>query len=500
MTPALPWGRLDGPTLLTARWVLGHADGQHVLLPNGEIVFENGTVTFAGHAYPGPVARRVDYGAALIAPGFVDLDALSDLDTTILGFDNGPAWKKGRVWPRSYLRAGPFEMYSEEELAFQKRYAFAHLLRNGITTALPIASLFYREWAETVAEFEAAAEVAESLNLRAYLGPAYRTGGMVVEDDGTIGTDFDEARGLRGLDEAIAFCRRNEGRANGLIRTMLSPDRVETCTPQLLRRSAAAAADLDVPWRQHAVQSAMEVGTVRRLHGMTTPEWLDSLGVLSPRLIVPHATAVTGTPRNPQPGRDLEILRDGGVSIAHCPLVSARGGGAISSFRRYREMGLNIGMGTDTWPADMLLNLQTGLLLCRVVENDAAACRAEDLFDAATLGGARAVGRGDLGRLSPGARADIVVWDLSAPHLGQIIDPIQTLMIAGRGTDARTVIVDGRASMQDGAIPGVDWDAWGARAQAQFDRMVALYPQRTFGHPPVEEIFSSAYPVRRPPA
>ncbi|UFN46944.1 amidohydrolase family protein [Roseomonas sp. OT10] len=487
--PSLPWGRLEGPTLLTARWVLGHEAGRHLLLREGELVFEDGAVTFAGHGYAGPVARRVDYGAALIAPGFVDLDALSDLDTTILGFDNQPAWRKGRVWPRSYVEAGPFEMYSPQELAFQKRYAFAHLLRNGITTALPIASLFYREWGETVEEFTAAAEAAEALNLRVWLGPAYRSGGQVVEADGRIVADFDAPRGLRGLEEAIAFCRANEGRAGGLVRTMLAPDRVETCTPDLLRRTAAAAADLGVPWRQHALQSAQEVAIVRDLHGTTPAEWLASLGVLSPRLIVPHATVVSG--------RDLALLRDGGVTIAHCPLVTARGGAAIDSFARYRAMGLNLGLGTDTWPADMLLNMQIGLLLCRVREGRADACRAEDLFDAATLGGARALGRDDLGRLAPGARADIVVWDLAASHLGQVIDPVQTLLLSGRGTDARTVIVDGRASMQEGEIPGVDWAAWGVQAQAQFDRLVSLYPRRTFGHPPAEAIFSSAYPVRR---
>src|SRR6185436_6309743 len=112
-----------------------------------------------------------DAGRALVGPGFVDLDALADLDTTVLGFDAQPAWRKGRVWPRSYMDTGPVEMYSPDELAFQKRYAFAWLLRNGITTALPIASLFYRAWGETTEEFEAAAAIAGELGLRVYLGP-----------------------------------------------------------------------------------------------------------------------------------------------------------------------------------------------------------------------------------------------------------------------------------------------------------------------------------------
>ena len=64
---------------------------------------------------------QADYGSALIAPGFVDLDALGDLDTTILGFDNQPAWRKGRVWPRSYVERGSYEMYSPEDAERQGR-------------------------------------------------------------------------------------------------------------------------------------------------------------------------------------------------------------------------------------------------------------------------------------------------------------------------------------------------------------------------------------------
>ena len=87
------------------------------------------------------------------------------------------------------------------------------MLLNGITTALPIVSLFYREWGETTSEFSAAATVAGELGLRVYLGPAYRSGGLVVEVDERIVPEFDEARGLRGLEEAIAFCHAYEDAA-----------------------------------------------------------------------------------------------------------------------------------------------------------------------------------------------------------------------------------------------------------------------------------------------
>jgi cytosine/adenosine deaminase-related metal-dependent hydrolase len=494
-----PAPRPAGRILLTARWIVGHRDGRHVLLENGELVFEDGAIVFVGHGFAGEVARRIDYGEALVGPGFVDLDALADLDTTILAYDNQPAWRKGRIWPRSYIAAGPVEMYSAEELAFQKRHAFAQLIRNGITTALPIASLFYRAWGETPEEFAHAATAAASLGLRVYLGPAYRTGNMVVEADGRVTTHYDEARGLAELDAAIAFCRAHEDTAGGLVRTMLAPDRIETSTPELLRRTAAAGRELGVPVRLHCCQSKIEYDLVLAQHGMSPPEYLRSLGFITARTLLPHGTYVSGSRHIARPGNDLEIIRDGGATIVHCPLVSARHGSAIDHFARYRAMGLRIGMGTDTAPPDMILNMQLGMMLCRVMAGAVDSCRSEDLYDAATIGGADALGRRDLGRLQPGARADIAVLDLTRPHLGQRIDPIQTMMLTAHGRDIRHVIVDGRFVMTDGVIPGIDEAADAARAQAQFERLMAQYPRRTFGHPPVEEIFSSSYPVLRAP-
>ena len=149
----LPLGeRPAGRWSLTADWVVVDTPAGRRLAPQGEVVIENDRVIHAGGRFEGEVAARHHMGAALIAPGFVDLDALADLDTTLLAFDNHPGERKGRVWPRSYVGRGPYEMYTPEDLVFQKRFAFGQLLLNGITSAAPIASLFYREWGETVAE------------------------------------------------------------------------------------------------------------------------------------------------------------------------------------------------------------------------------------------------------------------------------------------------------------------------------------------------------------
>jgi len=479
--------RPGGRTLLTATWVLGHRNNSHCLIRNGEVVIDGGEIMFVGSRFPGEVARRIDFGDAMVSPGFIDLDALSDLDTTILGIDHHPGWAKGRVWPRSYVEAGPYEMYSIEELAFQKRFAFAQLLLNGITTAAPIASLFYREWGETVAEFEAAAEAAGEMGLRVYLSPAYRSGGMVLDGPGAMSPIFDEERGFKGLEDSVEFIGRQSGRFGDLVRGLLVPDRVETCTIELLRRTDAAARELGCKIRLHMVQGSMEVDTVRGLHGSTAPVWLANAGLLSNRLIAPHATSATA--------EDLDLYAANGVSVVHCPLVSARSGNTLNSFSRCRQRGINIAMGTDTAPADMLLNLLAGLITCRINDGAPDRVRCADLFDAATLGGARALDREDLGRLASGARADIAVFALDDAIMAPSIDPITTLVAGGSGKVTRAVFVDGRLSMRHGEVAGIDIRVARHRAQQQFDGLIAKYPERSFGHPPVSEIFPPSYPV-----
>ena len=247
--------------------------------------------------------------------------------------------------------------------------------------------------------------------------------------------------------------------------------------------------------RQHSCQSKIEYELVLKQHGMSPPEWMASLGYLTERTLLPHGTYVSGSRHITRPGRDLEVIRDSGATIVHCPLVSGRGGGAIDHFGRYKAMGLKIGLGTDTAPSDLVANMQIGMILARVMTGSPLAVRSEDYYDAATTGGADALGRPDLGRLAPDARADITVFDLDRPHTGQVIDPIQTMMLTGHGRDFSTVVIDGRFVMENRVIPDSDEAADNARAQTQFEHVMAQYPRRTLGHPAAGAIFSSSYPV-----
>ena len=146
----------------------------------------------------------------------------------------------------------------------------------------------------------------------------------------------------------------------------------------------------------------------------------------------------------------------------------ARRARTLDSWARYRAAGVNLALGTDTYPRDLIMQMRTASYFGKVTSRDLSAASAAEVFEAATLGGARALGRDDLGRLAPGACADIIVIDLTGGgtlRYGPVRDPVKSLVECGIGDDVETVVVDGVVRMRDRVIPGVDLAALRRAAQ-----------------------------------
>jgi cytosine/adenosine deaminase-related metal-dependent hydrolase len=239
--------------------------------------------------------------------------------------------------------------------------------------------------------------------------------------------------------------------------------------------------------RLHCCQGLGEVAMVEQLRGASPLGWLQQLGLLNPRSLLPHGIYTQGDD-------DLQRLVDGGASLVHCPVVFARDGEALNSFGRYRAKGINVALGTDTWPADLLDNMRQGLNIARLMEGGNALTSTLDMYNAATLGGAKALGRDDIGRLAPGAKADITVFSLRGLHLGPLFDPLKNLVLAGRGDDCIASYIDGRCVMQDGQVQGVDYPALQRQAQRQFEKLMRSHSDRAFGQPDWKTLFQPAIP------
>jgi cytosine/adenosine deaminase-related metal-dependent hydrolase len=490
-------------TKIIGEYVVGYdpVARDHLIYRQGEVVYEEDTILFVGHHYAEPVDQVIDAGLALISPGFIDLDALADIDHAILDTWVDPERDLGLLWSADYFQHRRHDLFTREEEAFKHRYALSQLALNGITTFMPIAGEYYKRWCETYEEWADVVDILGEIGLRGYLGPSYRSGINVVHADGRRDVLWDEAEGLAGLRDAVRLVEEFDGTHNGRVKGCLLPARIETVTLDLLRRTKAAAASLGCLTRLHCLQGAMELRFMRQWYGKTTMQVLEELALLGPHFLIPHALLIGGHSHAEYPySGELEILAESGTPVIHCPLAYAHGARALESFRRYRAAGVTLAMGTDTFPPDMIRVMEHGLTAGNLVEGEKSAHQAADFFRAATLGGAEALGRDDLGRLAPGAKADIVVIDLTDYRLGPIDDPIRTLVMMGTGHAVRTVIVDGRPVVQDGQIPGMDVDAMRAQAQAYHAKMRAAYSERDYRRRPEAELFPPSFRTIQPPS
>ena len=208
---------------------------------------------------------------------------------------------------------------------------------------------------------------------------------------------------------------------------------------------------------------------------MTSIELLQHVGLMSDKLNIGHGNLTADNVlASYSGGHDLEIMGSHRCSISHCPVNIARRARFLDSWQSYRKAGVNIALGTDTYPRDMILQMRNASYFGKVASRNLKAATAAEVFEAATLGGARSLGRDDIGRLAPGAKADIIVIALDGGgtlRFGPVRDPIKSLVDCGIGDDVETVIVDGKMCIEDGRSPAIDFADLRARAQAAGERV-----------------------------
>jgi 5-methylthioadenosine/S-adenosylhomocysteine deaminase len=472
-------------TQIKATWIVGHAAGRHRLIHDGVVVYEANKIVHVGKSFEGRIDQTIDASGKLVAPGFIDTHVHSGhrashrliTDTGRPMYYGQPFLeisvpKEGKVVhgdPR-YLKHG--DAGSKAAFELNATFTVAELLRNGVTTFVEFGS-------QERVQDALLAEVTR-LGTRAYLAPGYDCGRWVGDDKGRLKRVRNDELGLAGLATALEWIERHGGAAEGRVRGILVPREVETSSVELLRRTREEANARQLPMATHAAYSVLEFQDVVREHMMTPIELLDSLDMLRPTMNIGHGNFIADNPNlNYASGRDLELMGRAGVSISHCPINIVRRGRVLDNWRTYRQAGVNISIGSDTYPRDMIMNMRTASYLGKIMSHSYFATSAAEVFEAASLGGAKSVGRDDLGRLEPGALADIVVIDLSGRNslrYGPVRDPVKSVIECGVGDDVDTVIVDGKVCMQNGVIPGVDFGKLRAAAQTAGETIWATLP------------------------
>jgi cytosine/adenosine deaminase-related metal-dependent hydrolase len=444
-------------TLIQGGWIVGYQHGRHAILRNGVVVWEDDRILHVGPTFDGTADRVIDASAMLVAPGFVNLHAVANLDIQTLALDRDEGLFAA---DRAYAvdGRGEFEL-TGARLRASARFSLAQLLKGGSTTIVEITTMGPSRFEVPRDEAPVLAETAGELGARLYVSHQFRAGKRYVDGQGWPRCHWDEAAALAGLAYGREIVARYEGAYGDRIRTMIFPYQYDACTPAVLTAAREAAREVNVPIHMHTSQTLFEFHDSLARFGKTPVQLLDSIGFLDERTILTHLLYTTLHPQSGFPegdDSDLGIVADRGTTVAHCPVVYARRDRILDSFSRYRNRGINVVLGTDTFPQEMIEEMRWAALGDKWQTRDANAGKARDVFNAATLDGAKALGRDDLGRLAPGAKADIVLIDFSSLHIGPVDDPIKTLVYAAQGSDVHTVIVDGRIVVEAGALPGLD--------------------------------------------
>jgi 5-methylthioadenosine/S-adenosylhomocysteine deaminase len=479
LTPAPP-----RTIIRNAAWLVAWDEvaQSHVYRRDTDLTIEGGTIAGIGSAGPVNDGVEIDGSGFAIFPGFVDIHAHPSSEPMLKGLTDEVGSRQ--LYMSSLYEFLPLFEGDAEGRRAATEVALCELMQSGVTTVCDLSAA-RDDWLDTLG----------ASGVRAYAAPMFRSGRWFTPNGHEVRYDWDEKAGRDGLDRALRLIDRARQHPSGRLGGVLSPAQIDTCTEELLRDSAAAARERRLPLQIHAAQSVVEFQEIMRRHGCTPIEWLKRTGVLGENAIIGHAIFLDHHSWLHWPTRnDLALLSETGTSVAHCPTVFSRRGIVLEDFGRYRAAGINLGIGTDTFPHNFVEELRTAAILARVAAGQAHAVTAADIFTAATVGGARALGREDLGRIAPGAKADFVMVDIAHPAMQPLYDPVRSLIYAAGERAVQHVFVGGQQVVRGGKAVAFDYADASARLEAAQRRAIEKVPRFDWAKRSAAEIMPPTFP------
>ncbi len=357
---------------------------------------------------------QADSGAALdlrpwvLMPGLVDLHAhLPQLPNAGVGAGlDLLTWLERYIFPLER----DFDVPTAELIAPAAFRAFA---RAGTTTVVAYGAL----WAESL---DACFRAAEAHGIRAVIG-------KVMMDRLSYDTDRDPSDVLElSMHQSADLCARWHGRDDGRLMYAFTPRFAVSCSEEMLRRSAQAAAEAGVYWQTHLSEDRGEVAEVRRLFPDTIDytDVYDRAGGLNRSAILAHGIHLSD--------REVARLAESGAVIVHCPGSNLFLASGAMPLARYLAAGIRVGLGTDVAggpDAPLFSVMRAGAYTQNALRaaglSDAPPLTPADWLRLGTLAGAEALGLADrIGSIEVGKEADLIV-----------IDPSVTLPLEGVGAN-----------------------------------------------------------------
>lgn len=439
--------------LYSARWVLPISSSS---IKNGAIAIDGSQITDVGTRvsliakYPDAAVR--DFPDAVILPGLINAHSHLEL-TAMRGFLESEE-SDFTGWLRK-LTVARLELMTPDDRYVSAAWGAIEAVRAGVTALADASDGAY-----------------ESMN--------------AVRDVGLRGIVFQESFGPDprlandNFAELTAKVARLVELQTPLVRVGVSPHAPYTVCGRQLELISEFASTEDLPVMMHAAESIAEEmflregqGTFAQAHakrdiewhapGLSTIQFLKRHCVLETKPLLAHCIRVDNA--------DIEMLKESGARIAHCPKSNAKLGHGRAPFSMFLDRGIAVGLGSDSVASnntcDILEEARFATLLARAEIdelNEQRMLTASEALHAATAGGARALAlEGHTGELSEGFQADFAVVSLAGPHQLPSYDPINTLVFASSGRDVVLTVVAGREVFSAGQVMTIDEERVAAR-------------------------------------
>jgi 5-methylthioadenosine/S-adenosylhomocysteine deaminase len=414
--------------VIDARWVVPvEPDG--VVLDDHSVAVRDGRIAAllptAQAARTYAPARRVTLDRHVLIPGLVNLHTHAAMSLMRGLADDRPlmAWLKEHIWPVELKHVSPAFVYDGTLLAC------AEMLRGGVTC---FNDMYFFP--------DAAARACLDSGMRASLGI------IAVEFPSAYASDPDDylAKGLAlrdrlGAEQRLSFC--------------MAPHAPYTVSDRTFARLATLAEELDLPVHIHLHETEEEIRVSLATHGKRPLGRLDSLGLVSPRLIGVHAIHLTDA--------EIAMLARNGCSIAHCPSSNLKLASGFAPVAALLDAGVNVGLGTDGAASnnrlDLFQEMRTAALLAKAVSGSAEVMPARTALYCATLGGARALGLDDrCGSITPGKAADLCAVAFAEPETQPCYEPVSHLVYVCGRENVSHVWVAGEPVVADRTLVRID--------------------------------------------
>ncbi|MBM6583530.1 amidohydrolase family protein [Microvirga sp. BT689] len=459
-------------TVIKGGTVIAFDGSEHRKIEKGVVVICGDRILHVGRTWDGPSDLTIDAEGKLVIPGQISTHAHVGAHETQRALIDGGQRQFLRSGFLHFLpsrRSGELGVASQQDLRASLRYGFSTLLRHGITSVLAFAP-------GGPDDGETMVEAAGEAGIRLFWAPIVVGGRYWLENDGRVTRELDETHGLQSLQKAVSFIERYSGANDGRLSGIIAIDEFYVSTPHLRQRAKEVARSLGIPFTMHFLEQHREFFETMAATGKTPVQELAAEGVLDDRTVLAHCVYLGSHSLVNYPVvDDIAILGDHGASVSHSPVAFSRRGVMLESFERYRRAGVTVALGTDTFPLDMFAEMRTASTACKAVERNFEAAPAQDVFAASNLEGAKALGRSDIGRISVGAKADLVIVDTKNLTFGINPDPIRALVHLATPQMIETVVVDGRIVVSNKKLVAFDEEELLSSVRSSSERMWQHY-------------------------